>query len=428
MPQLPAQIDDAITHRWRPIQLLVVALCFLINAIDGMDVLVLSYVAPSLSADWGVNPTALGLVFSSGLAGMALGGIVLAPLADRFGRRPLIIAALTIMTACMLLSAAVSNIGQLVALRFIVGSGIGTVLASMAAMTAEYAPARHRALAVGTLQAGYPIGAVLTGFVVAWILPSIGWQGVLLGAGLVSLLLLPLVIAALPESLAFLVLRGRDADHPRIAAIRQKLGDAANPGSPGAEIATDDVAPPSRATTLLLWGAVFCGFMVLYFIVSWVPRLAIDAGLSPTHGIYAGAVYNIGAFVGTVGLGFIALRFRLAHLIPIFLIAAATLMLAFGGLHLPVAGVMGLALLLGMALQGGFNGLYPLAANLYPARSRSSGIGRAMGVGRAGAVVGPLLGGYLLAKQFSLIAIFGVFVVPLVLAALCSFLAGKDAA
>ncbi len=161
---------------WTARQILVVAICFILNMLDGMDVLILSYIAPALSTDWQVTPERLGVVFSAGLAGMAAGGLLIAPMADRVGRSKLILASLVMMAGAMFGSAMAAKIGELIVSRFIVGIGIGTVLASMAALTAEYAPPRHRTFAVGFLQAGYPVGATITGFVVANLLPIYGWR------------------------------------------------------------------------------------------------------------------------------------------------------------------------------------------------------------------------------------------------------------
>lgn len=208
---------------WTARQVLVVAICFLLNMLDGMDVLILSYVAPALSADWKVNPESLGVVFSSSLAGMAAGGLLIAPLADKFGRRKLIIASLVMMTVAMFGSAIAGSIAELIASRFLVGIGIGTVLASMAALTAEYAPAKHRTFAVGFLQAGYPVGATITGFIVAHQIDTHGWQAMLLGAATLCLLALPLVWAMLPESVDFLLAHQPRAHSPRPIACWPRL-------------------------------------------------------------------------------------------------------------------------------------------------------------------------------------------------------------
>lgn len=391
---------DEAAVRWSGLQVLIVLLCFVINMFDGVDVLILSYVAPAIATDWNVSSASLGVVFSGGLAGMAFGGLLIAPLADRYGRRRLILVSLLLMTTGMLASSYSRNVTELLACRILVGIGIGTVLAGMAAITAEYAPPRHRTFAVGFLQAGYPLGAVITGFVAASLLPEHGWRPLLLGSGVISLLLLPLVFFLMPESASFLRRNSTAAETDR----------------------TEELPAPPLRSTLLLWGAVFASMMVLYFIISWIPKLAIEAGLDLTKGIYAGATYNIGAALGIVLLSWLSIRIRLQLLVPVFLTSAAVLMVVFGSVRMPVGAVLFTALLLGVSLQGGFNGLYPMAAQLYPTAQRSAGVGRAMGVGRGGAVLGPLLGGYLLTAQVSLPMLFGIFAAPLLVAGACAML------
>jgi benzoate transport len=414
---------------WTARQILVVSICFILNMLDGMDVLILSYVAPALSADWKVSPESLGIVFSAGLAGMAAGGLLIAPLADRFGRRKLILASLVMMAAAMFGSSIATSIVELIATRFVVGIGIGTVLASMAALTAEYAPARHRTFAVGFLQAGYPVGATITGFIVASHVATHGWQAMLLGAAILCAVAIPFVWLLLPESIAFLLSRqprGALAKANRLlASIGQPQLDALPPrqvaetrhaGVRG--LLTEGRAP----STILLWLAIIFSFMTLYFVISWIPKLAVEAGLPAKDAIYAGAIYNIGAFVGTSSIGLVAMRFDLRKLILAYMALAAAALVVFGSVAMPLAATLTTAFLIGVFVQGGFNGCYPLAASLYPPEARGTGIGWAMGVGRIGAVIGPMLGGFLLAAKVSLALIFGIFAVPVVLAGVCAAL------
>ncbi|WP_298400233.1 MFS transporter [Sphingobium sp.] len=426
-------VDNAPPHasesHWTAHQILVVAICFILNMLDGMDVLILSYVAPALSADWQVSPERLGVVFSAGLAGMAAGGLLIAPLADRFGRRKLILASLIMMAAAMFGSGIATSIGELIASRFIVGIGIGTVLASMAALTAEYAPARHRTFAVGFLQAGYPVGATLTGFIVASHVGTHGWQAMLLGAAILCAAAIPLVWLLLPESIAFLLSRqpagALDKANRLLASIGQPRLDAlpARNVSETQHAGVRGLLSEGRAAgTILLWFAIIFSFMTLYFVISWIPKLAIEAGLPATDAIYAGAIYNIGAFVGTSSIGLVAMRFDLRKLILAYMLLAAAALMLFGSVAMPLAATLVTAFLIGVFVQGGFNGCYPLAASLYPPEARGTGIGWAMGMGRIGAVIGPMLGGFLLAAKVSLSIIFGIFAVPVVLAGICAAL------
>lgn len=422
--------------RWRRLQVLVVALCFLLNMLDGMDVLILSYIAPALSADWHVTPDRLGVLFSAGLAGMAVGGLWLAPMADRFGRRRLILTALVLMAGAMFASVFCRTMAQMLVARFVVGIGIGSVLASMAALTAEYAPAKYRTFAVGFLQAGYPVGATITGFVVAQHLTTHGWQTMLLGAAILCAIVLPLAFVLLPESITFLMTRqpkgALKAINRQLVALGEQPLDALPPPPahaderPGLRTLMAD----GRASgTILLWLAIILCFMTLYFVISWIPKLSIEAGLSPKDGIYAGAIYNIGAFVGTSSVGLVAMRLDLRRVIFAYMLLAATALMIFGTVHMPLVMTLTTAFMIGVFVQGGFNGCYPLAAHFYPPHVRSAGIGWAMGMGRIGAVIGPMLGGLLLATKVSLPVIFGVFAAPVVVGGLLITMIrpGKDA-
>ncbi|MFT4076082.1 MAG: shikimate dehydrogenase [Asticcacaulis sp.] len=414
---------------WLPQQALVVAICFLLNMLDGMDVLILSYIAPTLSKDWGVTPDRLGVLFSAGLAGMAVGGLFIAPLADRWGRRYLILFSIALMSVATLASSFAGDITHLIGLRFLVGIGIGTVLASMAALTAEYAPPRHRVFAVSFLQAGYPVGAVLTGFLVAHHIEALGWRGMLFWAGIASAVTVPLIFFCLPESLEFLIKRQPKGALTKINALRRRFGELPLEILPETVVATKNevgvrglFADGRGLPTVLIWLAISLCFMTLYFVISWIPKLSIQAGLATSDAIYAGAAYNVGAFVGMTSIGMFPAKVDLRKLILAYLLAGAAALIVFGSVHMPVSGTLFVAFLIGVTVQGGFNGFYPFAATLYPAAVRSTGIGWAMGIGRIGAVLGPMLGGWLLAAKLPLPVIFAVFAVPMVLAGLCAVL------
>jgi benzoate transport len=413
-------------ENWTTIQLLVVGLCFLVNMIDGMDVLILSYIAPTLQEDLGVGADQIGILFSAGLVGMAIGGLVIAPLADTHGRRTLILASFVTSTVSMLASGFAETLVQLMILRLLVGIGIGAVLASMAALIAEYAPDRHRNFAVGLLYAGYPLGAIATGFAAAVAIPAYGWQGVLMGAGLVSAAMLPILFFILPESMQFLVRNGGPNALEQLNAIRVRMGQPVLSSLPLPPQATSRrgiaglFSDGRTRNTLLLWTSMSFGFAALWFAISWIPKLATIAGLSIEDAIYAGTSFNAGAFIGTIALGLLTARLDLRRTILVFLIGAAIFMVLLGNLDLTVAGTLLFAFIVGFLLQGGFNGIYPLAARIYPAEVRSTGIGWTTGIGRAGAVAGPLIGGILIESGVSLPIIFFVFAVPAVIGGVCA--------
>ncbi|GHC83381.1 MFS transporter [Novosphingobium pokkalii] len=385
---------------WSRRGIAVMWLCFVLNMVDGVNVFALTYVAPALQQQFGVGASAFSIVFSAGLVGMAAGGLGVAPLADRFGRRPIVLMALALMAGAMIASALATGIWTLALARVIVGLGIGTVLASITALSAGFAPDRMRHVATGVPQAGYPIGATIAGFVVAPLLPVHGWQAVFVGAGLVSLALIPICWFALPEAPDRAVAR----DMP--ARARASLGTA--------------LGGARRRNTALMWLCTINGFMALYFIASWITKLAIQAGLAPGDAIVASAIYNGGAFVGTIALSFLATRWDLRWLMLAMLCGASVLFLVFGAVAMPLWVLLVVCFLIGITLQGGVNCNYPLAASLYPAEVRATGIGWAMGVGRAGALLGPVIGGAAMGAGLPLVAVFAIFCVPMLLTGLCA--------
>lgn len=409
----PAETRGNDGRRWTRLSLQVVGLCFVINAVDGMNVFLMSYLAPSITRDWALSPTTLGEIFSAALVGMAIGGLIIAPLGDRYGRRPLILASLLMMSAGMALSGFATGVIALLLARVLVGMGIGTVLACMTALVAEFAPPHRRNFSVGLLQGGYPIGATATGFVTAWALVHHSWRSILLFSGFGSLVFFPIGLLLLPESVAFLEhMRGGGSleplnytNHPLDEPSLEALPSRKTPAREK-HVLSKLLGTSLRHDTLLLWSAIFFGYMVLYSIVSWIPKLAIDAGLNPRAGIYAGAVYNVGAFAGTIVLAGLSDSARLKLLICIFLLAAAGLLIVFGGVTMPVGAVLVTAFAIGVTLQGGFNGIYPLATCVYPVKVRSSGLGWAMGLDRAGAVMGPMLTGIILSLHMPPIILF----------------------
>ena len=219
MAAIAADTGPTGLDHWTTRTIAIVALCFAINMADGIDVTILSFIAPRVQADWAIGADVMGTLFSAGLLGMAIGGMFIAPLADRFGRRRIILAALVLMSAGMLASGMVTTVTQFFVLRVLVGAGIGTVLAAMAALAAESAPDHHRNLAVGLVQAGYPFAAIFTGLVVARLLPVHGWHVLLVGAGAITVVLFPLAWLLLSDART----RGNDDSAPQAGVYSEGL-------------------------------------------------------------------------------------------------------------------------------------------------------------------------------------------------------------
>lgn len=393
--------------------------------IDGADVLVVSFAAPLLAREWALTPEMLGLAFSAGLLGMTFGALLLAPISDLAGRKTIIAVALTIVAAAMAASGWARSMGDLLVLRFVAGLGIGSMLASISTLASEYAPPRSRTLAVTLATAGYPLGATLTGVAANAILPEYGWRGLFLAAGAASAVLIPVTLALLPESIQFLLARQPRGALPRANRLLAAQGLAPMDSLPASQwrgMRRPPVgrlfAPDLRGPTLLAWATFFATFVTLYFLTSWLPKIVTGAGFPLASAIYAGAAFNLGAFGGLVLLGMLAQRVRLTRMIGLAFLAAGALMIGFA-VWLP-GGIWFFALLflMGMFVQGGFGGLYAVAAALYPAGARTTGVGWALGIGRVGAITGPILGGIVIGAGVSLPTSFAIFSVPILLAGL----------
>lgn len=409
------------------LQYATIFVCFLMNILDGMDVLVISYCAPAIAKSWAVGPEALGVVFSAGLAGMTLGALLLAPFADQIGRKKMILLSAIIMGTGMYLTAYCTDVTQIVFLRFFSGIGIGSMLASTASLTAEYTPDSTKDFWVSLVISGYPVGAVLSGLVAAQIVPTKGWQMMFQLAGIASFVTIPVIWFLLSESLDFYLKKQPANALSKANAILAKMGRPTLSELP--EILEKRVAlsvkklvdSEFRIPTFQLWTALFLAFGSLYFLTSWIPKLAESTGLSLSLAIYAGTVFNVGAFFGIVTQGFFSSRIGLKKTIALFFVLTALLMAIFkvfigSDFLLFVFG------LLGFGIQGGFVGLYAVAARLYPTEFRTMGVGWAIGMGRLGGVIGPAAGGILIGMGLSMASNFMIFAIPTLLAGVVTFL------
>lgn len=442
MTTTPSIAVNTLTERLSGLRLSSILVCFLMNMLDGMDVMIISYAAPAIANEWAqldgpvrqsgtlgvpVSPTNLGIVFSVGLLGMAVGAMFLASKADIIGRRRMILLSAALMGGCVLATVYVQSVPMLAVARFASGLGIGSMLASTATLTAEYAPARTNDFWVSFALSGYPIGAVLSGLVAARIIPDYGWRSLFVTAGLTTLLTLPVIYYCLGESLDFLLKSRPKGALEQANRLLQKMGAEPLSELPPLQPSVSKAAVQAlfvanrRKATLLLWAALFMSFATLYFLTMWIPKLATNAGLALKLAIYTGTVFNLGAFFGIVTQGYLSARFGLQRVICGFLIITALLMSAFGFVSGSVW-VLVLFGLIGFGIQGGFVGMYSLAAKLYPTRVRATGVGWAVGAGRIGAVVGPLVGGVLIALGWSLVANFMAFALPAFLAGLITLL------
>ena len=394
-----AKVDTMpVQARLEGASLRAVILCALVIALDGFDAQSIAYVAPSITADWGLKPAAFGTVFSSGLLGLTIGALLLSPAADRFGRKPLILISVLLFGVFSLATASSQTIGQLTLYRLATGIGLGGAMPNLVALTSEHAPARLKSTLVMLMFCGFPLGSVAAGFVSAPLIAGFGWSGVFIVGGVLPLLLLPVLFFALTE--------------PPAAARR-----VATKGSPLPELFRHGRA----GMTVLLWTAFFMNLLVMYFLVNWLPSLLRGAGLSLTVAILSSTLLNLGGVVGALVLGRFLDRYNPYRILGAVYASAALSIVFLAASGASATLLLTAAALAGVGIVGSQIGLNAVCAQLYPAAIRATGIGWALGIGRIGSILGPLLGGVLLDRGFEAHAILLTAALPAALAALAVF-------
>jgi AAHS family 4-hydroxybenzoate transporter-like MFS transporter len=413
-------------------QLRIVLLGAFALMLDGFDNQAIAYVAPALKTAWHLRAGALGPVFSAGVFGVGLGSILIGPFGDRFGRMKTLLFTVLSFTVFSLLLAQATTIPQLMILRFCIGLGLGAVIPLVVVLCNEYAPQRHRAKMVTFMTCGYAIGAASGGFLAIRLVPGFGWTSIFyVGAALPLLLAVALVIW-MPESIRFLTLRNETA---RIAAILRKINPAlafdadtrfymltTSPETASSNRAfahLRDLFTENRArTTLLLWACLFMNLIVLNFMNNWLPTLVIDTGLPAPEALRAATALQFGGLVGIATMGVLADRFGYYKVLAgVFAVGAAVIAM-IGLVGTSVLGLVAIIFVIGFAVIGAQMTIGALSATLYPTRIRATGSSWAFGVGRLLSIVGPLLGGIMIAHHWPIDTIFYCVAVPMIFAAL----------
>lgn len=419
LPDKGQVVDPATMLDYMPIshlQYIIYALCFILNMIDGMDVVILSYSAAGIMADLNVSPIQMGGVFSAGLIGMAFGGLILGAYADKAGRRRIILIGVTLIAAGVIAGSQSQSIPQLVVTRLVAGFGIGGMFASVTAIVAEYSPLRVRNIVIMLITAGYPLGALLTGLSSSWAVPEFGWRVTMIGAGSVTALMLPVCFMLLPESLFFLAREGGDVARRRINRVMGRMKHPDVTGTidsffdrHGTVSFRDLLNPKYRRISLRLWAGLICTFMTMYYLLSWIPKIAIDSGLAPDKAIIAGAMFSGGGFAGVMVVGLLANRFGYILSILSYCVTAFVMMIIFSVYRGDLLIVLLIAFVMGFTVQGAVGAFYGAAARAYPVQMKSTGIGWTIGVGRIGAITGPYFGGILMSMALPQIVNFTIY-------------------
>ncbi|MFI7452984.1 MFS transporter [Nonomuraea sp. NPDC049714] len=399
-------------------QIRAVALCLLINLIDGFDLLVTSFVGPAITREWSLSPSGVGVLLSGGLAGMAIGALFLAPLADRVGRRRLSLGCLALAALGMLAAAVSQDFGQLLACRLVTGAAVGAMAASLPVLTSEYANNRRRGLVVALITTGYGLGSVIAGIASSLLLGSFGWRSVFVFGCIATAILFAVGLRFLPESMDYLVARRPPQALDRFNRILVSMGrapveDLPASASTSRKVAFDSILRGSNAVrTVLVWVAFTAAQLMFYFASSWTPSLLLQAGMSNQQGISGGVLLSLGGVTGAALLGVLASRIEPRRLTAAYFFLGALMLILFSVSLGMLAGALVVAVLVGLFLNGTVAGINVIVPSMYPAEARATALGLAVAVSRLGAVLAPLLAGFLLQAGWAPGSMFLVFAIP----------------
>lgn len=400
-----ALIDEA---RMSFAQIVAVGVTIALNALDGFDVLAISFASPGIASEWGVDRAALGLVLSMELIGMAAGSVLLGGVTDRIGRRPVILICLAVMTVGMFMVPATASLAALSGWRMLTGIGIGGMLAATNAAVAEHSNARARNLCVALTTIGYPIGAVLGGTVVARLLAGSDWRAIFYFGGATTLVFLPIVWFFLPETIPFLCQRRPVRAFERINGLFARMGHSAVAVLPpvtsveSRQSIGDILRPPLLAVTMLVTLAYFTHIATFYFILKWAPKIVVDLGFAPSAAAGVLVWANVGGAAGGAVLGLLSTRLPLRPLTIAALLGSVLMVSWFGSGHPDLQRLSLVAAIAGFFTNAAVVGLYALFAQVFPTHVRATGTGFAIGFGRGGAALSPILAGLLFEAGFGL--------------------------
>jgi AAHS family 4-hydroxybenzoate transporter-like MFS transporter len=415
-------------------QKLVVFFGFCIIALDGYDVAVMSFIAPELKRLWHVTNPMLGPVLSAALVGLALGALVAGPLADRFGRKVVLVCSVFFFGIWTLATAAATDVPYLILFRFLTGLGLGAAMPNVGTLVSEYAPDKNRSFLVTVVFCGFTFGAAGGGFLSAWLIPNFGWQSVLVLGGVLPLLFAPILFFKLPESVRFLVTKRAPVERVRKIIDRLAPGVAKPdstfvlPAQPAGEGNAIKIVlnKQYKFGSVMLWIGYFSALFLVYLLGSWLPTLVKDSGYTVREAAIVTALYQIGGTAGSLFMGWCMDRANPHRVLSTTYLVGGALTFAIGLTAHQFGLLAALTCAVGFCLNGANTGMNALSASYYPTEARATGSSWMHGIGRWGAILSAFAGAQMLALGWSFSEVFAVLTIPATITALAIFVKGVN--
>lgn len=414
-------------------QKLIMWLCFLIVAIDGFDTAAVGFIAPALKAEWALQASDLAPLFGAGLFGLMAGALIFGPLADKFGRKPILVGSVILFGLASLISAFTTDLQSLVIWRFITGLGLGGAMPNAITLTSEYSPTKRRSSLVTLMFCGFTIGSALGGIASAQLLPHIGWQGILIIGGVLPLLTVPFLMMLLPESLRFMVLKNHaqqkiDKVMRRIAPHLQTLPQLLPSANEVKNVGIRELFSPQYALgTILIWCTFFMSLLIIYMISSWMPTLLTNEGFNLVNASWLTSIFQIGGTIGAIVIGMSMDKIDPAKVLSFVYVLGGIFLVCLG---LGIEGGNMILLMLamfgvGVGISGSQVGVNAFTSGFYPTHCRATGVSWANAVGRSGSVIGSVIGGWLMSLNLSSFEIMSLLAFPAFFAAFALFMIKK---
>ncbi len=436
-PAASLQLQDFLNHS--PVgrlQILTGILAFTVLICDGYDITAIGYIVPSLVPAWNVTREALGPAMVAGLFGLATGAFCGGPIADRIGRRKVIIGSVFFFGVMTLATAWATDLTSLTILRFLTGLGLGASQPNTGTLMSEFAPFRHRSIFVTLTYCGFTVGAAIGGFIAAGLIATHGWQSVLYVGGVVPLILAVLYALWLPESPRFLSMRPERHDE-LVSIVNRIQPGTAGPNTrfvneavvPGKVPFVKIVTPPYLPVTVLLWIGVFSAQVTVYLLNSWLPTLVKGAGFTLADAAMIGAMGQVGGTIGNIFIGWAMDKFE-AHRVVVWVLfigvlTAFAIGLSASGFTLSLPILMVMIFVIGLTANCSHTAWYPMSTNFYPTQVRATGMGWVTFFGRLGGISGASIGAVLLAFHLTLAQVFWFLAIPMGVGMVAAFVKGK---